>query len=240
MQGRSAPFISFTSVDNSISSLKNCQAYINTGMEITTNVALDLLETGCNSTDVNSMESVMLEYAAMDRDVNQYITAVEEITRQLKRDPPETIPDLTALVREKYAAIQSKNAVDDLKKCGRFLQFKDQVREMRKQYGVSQDGTEEEMFESMDDDVTVTQSQANFVCPITLVEMTNPVKNKVCGHTYQREAIERMIQDRQQKKKNTRCPKIGCDHSDIKITDLVPDVALKRTIETHHKQKSHR
>jgi len=36
--------ISFNSVDSSLSSLKNCQSYINTGMDIATHVALDLVE----------------------------------------------------------------------------------------------------------------------------------------------------------------------------------------------------
>uniref|UniRef100_A0A8C9FTZ0 Uncharacterized protein n=1 Tax=Pavo cristatus TaxID=9049 RepID=A0A8C9FTZ0_PAVCR len=36
--------ISFSSVNSSLSSLKNCQSYINTGMDIATHVALDLVE----------------------------------------------------------------------------------------------------------------------------------------------------------------------------------------------------
>ncbi|GAB0181596.1 E3 SUMO-protein ligase NSE2 [Grus japonensis] len=36
--------ISFNGVDSSLSSLKNCQSYINTGMDIATHVALDLVE----------------------------------------------------------------------------------------------------------------------------------------------------------------------------------------------------
>uniref|UniRef100_A0A8B9DIU1 Uncharacterized protein n=1 Tax=Anser cygnoides TaxID=8845 RepID=A0A8B9DIU1_ANSCY len=36
--------ILFNSVDSSLSSLKNCLSYINTGMDITTHVALDLVE----------------------------------------------------------------------------------------------------------------------------------------------------------------------------------------------------
>ncbi|CAH2285901.1 E3 SUMO- ligase NSE2 [Pelobates cultripes] len=237
MQGCTAPLISFTPVDNSLSSLKNCQAYINTGMEIATNVALDLLETGCDADDVESMEPVMLEYAAMDRDLNQYIHAAEEIVRKLKRDPPERVPDLLALVKERYSELQSKNAQADLKKNDRFIQFKEQLREMRRQMGVSQDETTEETFEDVDEDIAVTQSQLNLICPITQVQMTNPVKNKVCGHTYQKDAIENMIQNSQLKKKKTRCPKIGCDHADIKIADLIPDIALKRAIDIQNKQK---
>lgn len=36
--------ISFNCVDSALSSLKNCQSYINTGMDIATHVALDLVE----------------------------------------------------------------------------------------------------------------------------------------------------------------------------------------------------
>ncbi|KAM8967910.1 E3 SUMO-protein ligase NSE2 [Pelodytes ibericus] len=237
MQGRTAPKISFTHVDNSLSSLKNCQAYINTGTEITTSVAMDLLETGCDSSDVNSMDSVMLQYSTMDRDLNQYIVAVEEIMCKLKRDPPEEVPDLTALVRERYSELQSKNVEGDLKKSIKYVQYREQLHEMRKQIGVLQDEATEEAYEDLDEDVAVTQSQYNFTCPITQVEMTNPVKNKVCGHTYEKDAIERMIQTRHQKKKNARCPTLGCDNSGVKMADLVPDTTLRRAIEMHNKSK---
>ncbi|KAM4706202.1 E3 SUMO-protein ligase NSE2 [Rhinophrynus dorsalis] len=237
MSGRAAPGISFSSVDNSLSSLKNCQAYINTGMEIATGVALDLLETGCDTTNISEMESVMMEYASLDRDLNQYVNAAEEIMSKFQQEEVDQVPDLRALVKERYLSLQSKNTDDDLKKCDRVVQFKDQLREMRKQMGLPQDEEREEAFEDVDEDIAVTQSQLNFTCPITQLEMTNPVKNKVCGHTYEREAIERMIQNRHRKKKAARCPKIGCDHSDVQISDLVPDTSLKRAIESHNKQK---
>ncbi|XP_075438247.1 E3 SUMO-protein ligase NSE2 isoform X2 [Ascaphus truei] len=240
MPGRPAPSISFNCVDNSLSSLKNCQAYINTGMEIATSVALDLLENGCDTTEVTSMETVMLEYATMDRDLNQYIHAVEDTVHKLKQDQPEQIPDIKGLVKESFVALQSKNTDMDLRKNDRFVNFKEQLRDMRQQIGLSQDGPDETAFEEYDEDVAVTQSQINFICPITQMEMINPVKNKVCGHTYEKDAIERMIQNRHQKKKKARCPKVGCDHSDMKITDLVPDTALKRAIEIQNKQKGRR
>ncbi|KAM4688897.1 E3 SUMO-protein ligase NSE2-like [Discoglossus pictus] len=111
-------------------------------------------------------------------------------------------------------------------------------KEKKSTVGISQATASEEGFVDVDEDIAVSQSQMNFMCPITQLEMTNPVKNKVCGHTYEREAIERMIQNRHQKKKKARCPKVGCDHSDMKITDLIPDTALKRAMEIQNKQKS--
>ncbi|NWU50992.1 NSE2 ligase, partial [Dromas ardeola] len=125
--------ISFNSVDSSLSSLKNCQSYINTGMEIATHVALDLVESFNDVEDVNSMENVMLEYAAMDRELNHYMTAIEETVNQIKREKPENIPDLKYLVNEKFTALESKNTDSDLQKNEKYIYFKDQVKEMRKQ-----------------------------------------------------------------------------------------------------------
>nr|XP_009674087.1 PREDICTED: E3 SUMO-protein ligase NSE2 [Struthio camelus australis] len=141
--------ISFNCVDSSLSSLKNCQSYINTGMDIATRVALDLVES--------------------------------------------------------LICLQSNN-------------------------------NDNEGIEQIDEDIAVTQSQMNFICPITQMEMKKPVRNKVCGHTYEEDAILKIIQARKQQKKKVRCPKIGCSHADVKRSDLLPDEALKRAIDSQNKQ----
>lgn len=237
MPGRTSMVVSFSSVDSSISSLKNCQAYINAGMEIATNVALDLLETESDEGEVKNMENVMLEYAAMDRELNQFIQAVEDTTNQIRREQLEKIPDLRALVKDRFAELQSRNTDLDLKRNDKFIQFKEQLRETGKQLGLPEDPAEEQTIEQLDEDIAVTQSQVNFICPVTQEEMKRPMRNKVCGHIYEEDAIVKMIQNRQQKNKKARCPKVGCDNSDMKESDLVLDTALKRAIENQHKQK---
>ncbi|KAM7122062.1 LOW QUALITY PROTEIN: E3 SUMO-protein ligase NSE2 [Ciconia maguari] len=232
--------ISFNCVDSSLSSLKNCQSYINTGMDIATHVALDLVESFNDVEDVNSMENVMLEYAAMDRELNHYMRAIEETVNQIKREKPENIPDLKYLVKEKFTALESKNSDSDLQRNEKYIYFKDQLKEMRKQF-CHQSDNGNEAIEEIDEDIAVTQSQMNFICPITQVEMKRPVRNKVCGHIYEEDAILKIIQTRKQQKKKsgklTRiCPKIGCSHADVKESDLVPDEALKRAIDSQNKQ----
>ncbi|XP_034619503.1 E3 SUMO-protein ligase NSE2-like [Trachemys scripta elegans] len=125
--------ISFNCVDSSLSSLKNCQSYINTGMDIATNVALDLVENRNDVEEVNRMESVMLEYAAMDRELNHYMQAVEATVHQIKRDKPENIPDLKDLVKKKFTALESKNDDSDLKRNEKYIHFMEQLKRMRKQ-----------------------------------------------------------------------------------------------------------
>lgn len=75
----------------------------------------------------------------------------------------------------------------------------------------------------------VTQSHTNFICPIRQLEMKKPVKNKVCGHTYKEEAIVHMIESK--RKKKSCCPEIGCSHTNVKMSDLIQDKALRRAIE---------
>ncbi|KFW01342.1 E3 SUMO-protein ligase NSE2, partial [Eurypyga helias] len=149
---------------------------------------------------------------------------------QIKREKPENIPDLKSLVKEKFTLLESKNSDSDLQKNEKYMYFKDQVKEMRKQYN------DNEAIEQIDEDIAVTQSQMNFICPITQMEMKRPVRNKVCGHTYDEDAILKIIQTRKQQKKKVRCPKIGCSHADVKGSDLVPDEALKRAIDSQNKQ----
>ncbi|NXN91664.1 NSE2 ligase, partial [Rhinopomastus cyanomelas] len=222
--------ISFNSVESALSSLKNCQSYINTGMDIATHVALDLVESFNDVEDVDSIEKVMLEYAAMDRELNHYMRAIEETVNQIKREKPENIPDLKCLVKQKFTALESNNSDSDLQRNEKFMYFKDQLKEMKQQYN------DNEAIEQIDEDIAVTQSQMNFICPITQMEMKRPVRNKVCGHSYEEDAILKIIQTRKQQKKKVRCPKIGCSHVDVKVSDLVPDEALKRAIDSQNKQ----
>uniref|UniRef100_A0A8C3B8H7 E3 SUMO-protein ligase NSE2 n=1 Tax=Cairina moschata TaxID=8855 RepID=A0A8C3B8H7_CAIMO len=186
--------------------------------------------------DVNSMEKVMLEYAAMDRELNHYMEAIKETVNQIKQEKPENIPDLKYLVKEKFTALESKNSDSDLEKNEKYIYFKDQLKEMRKQFRLKSDNNDNDAIEQIDEDIAVTQSQVNFICPITQVEMKKPVRNKVCGHSYEQDAILKIIQTRKQQKKKVRCPKIGCSHDDVKESDLVQDEALKRAIDSQNKQ----
>ncbi|NXT70292.1 NSE2 ligase, partial [Chaetops frenatus] len=239
--------ISFTAIESALSSLKNCQSYVNSGMDVATQVALDLVASFNDEEDVNNMEKVMLEYATMDRELNHYIKAFEETINQVKREKPENLPDLEKLAQEKFHEMESKNSDSDLEGNEKYMYFKDQLKEMKKQCKniffsffpiilshKSDHGND--TIEQIDDDIAVTRSQMNFICPITQMTMKRPVRNKVCGHTYEEDAILEMIQTQKQKKKKVRCPKMGCSHVDVKGSDLLPDEALKRVIDSQNKQ----
>ncbi|XP_077620344.1 E3 SUMO-protein ligase NSE2 isoform X1 [Crocuta crocuta] len=261
----STGFISFSGIESALSSLKNFQSCISSGMDTASSVALDLVETQTEVSSEFSMDKAMVELAMMDRELTHYVKAVQSAINHVKEERPEKIPDLKLLVEKKFLALQNKNCDTDLQNNAKFVQFKQQLKELKKQSakpkedgrhnevdkikdkdasraGNERDGLqadrEADGTEGVDEDMIVTQSQTNFICPITQVEMKKPVKNKVCGHTYEEEAIVRMIESKHRRKKKACCPKIGCSHRDVRMSDLIQDEALRRAIESHNKKKA--
>ncbi|XP_072855426.2 E3 SUMO-protein ligase NSE2 [Pogona vitticeps] len=235
MAGR--PVIDFSGVDACLSSLKNCQSYISTGMDIATSVALDLVENHNNMEEVDEMEKVMWNYAAMSREVDHYVKAVEVTVNQLKQEKPETMPDLKHDVEEKFKALESTNSDLDLQRNEKFVLFMENLKQMKAKCGTQVDPEEMPAIEQLDEDIAVTQSQTNFICPITLVEMKKPVRNTICGHVYEEDAIMEVIRNKEQRKKKVRCPKLGCNNDEVKKTHLVSDEVLKRTIDSQNQHR---
>ncbi|XP_039593853.1 E3 SUMO-protein ligase NSE2 isoform X1 [Polypterus senegalus] len=184
--------------------------------------------------DVNKLEQMVLKSVASSQDLTNFTKAVQQATAQIKNEPPESMSEL---VQEKYVALQ-KASKDLLLKDEKFIKFKENLKEARRQAGLIKNN-EEDNQEDLDDDIAVTQSQKNFTCPITQVEMVNPVKNKICNHHYEEQAILKIINNRQKQKKTARCPVVGCDNTNIKPSDLIQDLTLKRVIDKQKKHDGH-
>ncbi|ELK08552.1 E3 SUMO-protein ligase NSE2 [Pteropus alecto] len=139
MPGRSSSnsgstgFISFSSVESALSSLKNFQSCISSGMDTASSVALDLVETQTEVSSEYSMDKAMVEFAMMDRELNHYVKAVQSAINHVKEERPEKIPDLKLLVEKKFLALQNKNSDADFQNNEKFVQFKQQLKELKKQ-----------------------------------------------------------------------------------------------------------
>ncbi|KAM4824160.1 E3 SUMO-protein ligase NSE2 isoform X4 [Urocitellus parryii] len=139
MPGRSSSssgstgFISFSGVESALSSLKTFQSCISSGMDTVSSVALDLVETQTEVSSEYSMDKAMVEFAIMDRDLNHYVKAVQSTINHVKEERPEKIPDLKLLVEKKFLALQNKSSDMDFQNNEKFVQFKQQLKELKKQ-----------------------------------------------------------------------------------------------------------
>jgi len=76
---------------------------------------------------------------------------------------------------------------------------------------------------SDEDDLIVVKTDYNTVDPITKREIVDPVKNKKCGHIYEKSTIYPMIDQARENQKPVRCPYMGCNCRDFTKKDLVKD-----------------
>ncbi|XP_078045306.1 E3 SUMO-protein ligase NSE2 isoform X2 [Augochlora pura] len=86
------------------------------------------------------------------------------------------------------------------------------------------DKKDEEVNDDEDADMMLRGGSINVIDPISKKRIVDPVKNTVCGHTYDRETITELLKIN----KKTRCPVIGCKSTDfVKLTDLRSDIVTK-------------
>lgn len=83
-------------------------------------------------------------------------------------------------------------------------------------------------LEGQDDDIVMTQAAVSTQDPITKLTMTDPVKNLLCGHVYERNSILELVR----KNKSTKCPIAGCpNNKPVTPADLIDDSEMKMMLE---------
>ncbi|XP_072746956.1 E3 SUMO-protein ligase NSE2 [Anoplolepis gracilipes] len=83
-------------------------------------------------------------------------------------------------------------------------------------------------LDDTDADLQLTGRDINVIDPISKTRMTDPVKNAVCGHVYDKGSLIAMLQ----KNKNTRCPVVGCNSTDyIDLNQCRTDIVTKTYLE---------
>jgi hypothetical protein len=76
-----------------------------------------------------------------------------------------------------------------------------------------------------DDDLEIVNNRTDDVhtlkCPITGMFFEDPVKNKVCHHTYSRHGLQQLIKNRK-----TTCPVAGCGNKSLSLAQVEEDVEM--------------
>lgn len=87
-----------------------------------------------------------------------------------------------------------------------------------------------------DDDVIMTSEEIGIKCPYTQQVMKEPMRNKLCGHNYEKMAILEFIV---RKKGNAKCPYAGCGNvTPLRMDDLALNTELKAHIEKQLNERS--
>lgn len=227
--------MSLSAVHGTLSSLKSCQEDLDTVMDIVTDVAMDLVEIEAINPGIKELEASLLECAKLDREINYFVDTVQQVTAEVNTQQPEAMFSLSDKVKELFTHRIAELSDAELHNHRKVMAFKESIKSSSMQG--SQEASED--MEELDEDIAVTQTQVNFTCPLTQVEMVNPMKNKKCHHHYDEGAILSLIEKKHSQKKKCRCPVVGCGNTDVKKSDLFLDQILRRNIQ-NHKRKSNK
>lgn len=86
-----------------------------------------------------------------------------------------------------------------------------------------------------DGDLVATQYSSTFLDPISKKRMTDPVRNKICDHVYDRSTITSMIS---KARHGFKCPTIGCaNRRPIALSDLKDAPDVKRQLALQQKRQ---
>lgn len=75
----------FRAVDNAVEKVRKVKEYVDSGLGVTLDVALDLEEVSKDNKLVKELEDTMLQYVSMEREMDQCMKAVELAKEEFNR-----------------------------------------------------------------------------------------------------------------------------------------------------------
>ncbi|ELU09037.1 hypothetical protein CAPTEDRAFT_158041 [Capitella teleta] len=175
------------------------------------------------------LRQTMLEFVRIENEMQQFKTAAESVHKKI-RDKAIT-DEYSKHLKDELERLKTRGAKKDLEKHEKFVDFEERLQAATASYEPEQEAEDVQI----DGDLIMTQGVQSTKCPYTQQEMEYPVKNKHCGHTYDREGIAALIKHRGNK---ARCPVGGCPNTKaLVVKDLVADTELRAFILRKNSQR---
>lgn len=222
----------FPTLDQSVSALSSVDSYLTNGMETVVDCAQDLSDviSMCDDSaeQIEEMTRIMYKFIEMKRDLQQYFIAIDYVKDQSSKE--DSMQNLLSLLNEKLNVLRAGNTEEDIIEHEMYTK----ISSLQKQ---KESEDRNQTNRGSDEEILITQEVENVRCAITGMEMTDPVRNTVCGHNYDRAGIEHYLSTRP----NGKCPMSGCSSdSPVLQANLVENKDLKRYINKRNRTKAKR
>ncbi|XP_071810670.1 E3 SUMO-protein ligase NSE2-like isoform X1 [Apostichopus japonicus] len=228
----------FEVVNSAVRGLAKVQTYIEQGMSDVIEVSLDLAENGGeNEGSLHNLEEMMKEYIALDADLQKFNKAVGVVTQQMRQIDPKAEFNVQSKLRNQLE--ETEEPLQDPENHDKMIELKEKLWQLQHPgEGMPTQETVAGSQSSQDEDEpTMTQVEVCTKCPISQGEMIDPVKNKTCGHSYERKAVAELMKQR----RGMKCPVTGCHNKNPLLQrDLVDNKELKMLIERRNRQTGKR
>eukprot|EP01084_Bolivina_argentea_P264930 448943_1 len=88
-------------------------------------------------------------------------------------------------------------------------------------------------------DIVIDRSNKNtgkVICPLTRKVFKKPFKSKICGHTFEKDAIFKYIKNKNTAREVVECPLVGCGKV-LTIDGMVRDIKMEKLIKAKNKSE---
>ncbi|XP_045113452.1 E3 SUMO-protein ligase NSE2-like [Portunus trituberculatus] len=207
-----------------ISMLEDLYGLVN---ETTTSVVENVEDANLKTNLLNQLEEALVTCVTTQHKVAITRHAVKETIARAEdentKEPNSNLYD--DLLEESIGELQMDSPIDEvIAQSAALKSFKELLEENNVASNPDPDG-----------DLIATQYSSTFLDPISKKRMTDPVRNKICDHVYDRGTITVMIAKSKQKLK---CPIIGCaNRKPIKLSDLKEAPDVKRQLALQEKRQ---
>lgn len=154
---------------------------------------------------------------------NKKLKSAENIKKRLlniynDEDDDNTEIDIESIIQEYKQDISEIDT--DVSNDDNLLEFDKQVEALLDKIGNEETDGDAEM--------QLTGGYINVIDPISKKRIVDPVKNTLCGHTYDRDSITQILNIN----KKTRCPVVGCKSKEfVLLSHLRTDIVTKTYLE---------
>lgn len=184
-------------------------------VEVCAELVINQLEGEERNAQLQELKTVMLEYCDLDNNWKLEKKIVSEVEKSLAEECNINKID------EMYANLRRNKIDADPCKHEWYLTLEKKI----KQWMLAADP---------DCDIVTAGSTQSLVDPFTKRQMTDPVKNNQCGHSYERVTILAVLQ----KKKQIRCPVVGCAYQGLfNANNLEDDRELLRQLRRQQQEQ---
>ncbi|KAL7447201.1 hypothetical protein ACHAXM_011193 [Skeletonema potamos] len=181
------------------------------------------------STQRNRLKGIAEGNAKQLNDIDYFIQAVKDVRADVQRQAAEgqdgeaatDAPDYERSLQEAIERIRQGKESDpnhvSLEDHPMVISMREKLGEKIKKKSQNDDDDDLEIVNNVgSDDVHALK------CPITFMLFENPVKSKVCGHTYDKMGLEQMVS-----MKKSKCPIPGCSNRALGWGQVEDDEEMK-------------
>nr|CAB3264450.1 E3 SUMO-protein ligase NSE2 [Phallusia mammillata] len=226
-------------IDSALNNISKMSEYIKTGRQEVLEVGMDLIENKIEDPGIDSLQDCIVELVKAEHRVKAFTQSVNSIKTRWQNGDLDDDEDVVEMLENDLKAEEERSMDEKYVWDHEFMTaFIDQMKTADPDVQLKTGSNTSASCSSngVSGEMEIIQAEVALKCPITQCEMTDPVMDPTCSHTFEKDAIHAHIKQNLKRKRQPKCPYPGCKNI-LVLARLESNAAVKRMIE--RKKRGH-